>query len=146
VPTPTMITVTGTVYPALEATEVWFRVPVTLRHSSTDSVYVPKTIKALVASNGTFTAQVPATNDPAWSPSNWTLKVTIIGSNLVETYDAQAPYNQSPLDFSDMLSVGLAPSLGTLYAAYSHGNHILALTVGAPVPPGTPAGTVIVRY
>src|SRR5690349_9730233 len=142
--TPTLITVTGTTNPLLGATEVWFRVPSILRHSSTDSVYLPVTLKAAVALDGTFSIVVPATNDPAWSPSNWTYKVTIIGPNLVEQYDAQVPYNQTPLDFSDILP-SLSPSLGTLYAAYSHGSHVLVLNSGDPVPPGTPSNTVIFR-
>jgi len=69
--------------------------------------------------NGTFTIQIPASNDPAWSPANQTYEITVEGDNLHYQFDAQIPYGSSPLDFSDILPA-LTPSEGVLYAAFGH--------------------------
>ena len=34
-------------------------------------------ISATIASDGTFSVQLPATDDPAWAPVDWTYDVTI---------------------------------------------------------------------
>jgi hypothetical protein len=119
---PTLITINGDINPALEATEVIFRIPkgVAPRHNSGPDVIVPLTeYRTLVNLDGTFTIEVPASNDPNWSPTNWTYEVQVIGDNLNWTFDAQVPVDVTPLNFSTLLPAQSA-SLGTLYAAVNH--------------------------
>jgi hypothetical protein len=143
--TPTLVTVNGAVNPLLEATNVTFRIPTMLRYSNGPSVILPgDQLTVPVPSNGVFTLPIYGTNDPLWSPVNWTYKVLITGDNLHLEYLASVPYDAGTIDFSDILPAQ-ASSNGTLYAAYSHGNHVLVLAVGAPVPVGTPNDTLIVR-
>jgi hypothetical protein len=145
VPTPTMVTVNGAFTPVDRAQEVEFYIPVPVRSASDPDVYLPSSIVALVdQTTGTFTAQIPGSNDPAWSPSSFDYRVVVRGYNLSYTFYTQVPYDASPIDFSALLP-SLTPSEGSLYALYSHGSHILVLAVGAPVPSDTPSGTVIVR-
>jgi hypothetical protein len=142
--TPTLVTVLGDIAPVLAAKLVTFRIPTVVRYNAGPDVIVPSTIIASVAADGTFTTQVYATNDPAWSPANWNYLVTIDGDNLHEQYYVQVPYTSTTINFSDLIPAQVA-SLGTLYAAYSHGNHVMVLGLADPVPPGTPVNTVIVR-
>jgi hypothetical protein len=147
-PTPTLITISGDLAPELGAGTVTFRVPkdVAPRYSAGPDVILPLTeYTDAVAADGTFTIEVPASNDPDWSPANWTYEVIVVGDNMRWEFDAQVPFDATdPLYFSTILPAQSA-SLGTLYAAYSHGNHVLVLNTGDPVPPGTPVNTVIVR-
>jgi hypothetical protein len=144
--TPTMVTINGLLVPVGEATEVYFRVPVPVRYNADPSVFVPYQYKATAAVDGSFTLQVPGTDDPAWSPTNWTYKVTVVGPNLNFSFNAQVPYNAGSLNFSSILP-SLPASEGTLYAAYNHTHLGLCLVLGPtdPVPPGTLAGTPIIR-
>jgi hypothetical protein len=142
--TPATVVVHGALSPTLLAEEVRFRNPIPLRYSSGPDVILPFTQEVPVAADGTFTTTVYGTNDPSWSPTNWTYEVQILGDNVFQRFWTSVPYNAGSINFSALLPV--APiSLGTLYAAFNHGSHVLVLAVGAPIPPGTPANTVIVR-
>ena len=144
--TPTLVTVEGSLNPVLGAEKITFRIPTLLRYSAGPDVILPgDQLTTAVAANGTFTLPVYGTNDPAWSPSNWNYTVLIEGDNLHIEYNAQVPYNVGTIDFSTILPAQSA-SLGTLYAAYSHGHHVLVLHVGDPIPPDTAPNTLIVRY
>jgi len=118
--TPTMITINGDLNPAFGATQVAFRVPTPIRYNAGPDVLLPQTVLANVSQvDGTFTIDVPASNDPSWSPANWTYEITIVGPNLNYSFVAQIPVDVSPLNFSSILPAQSA-SLGTLYAAFNH--------------------------
>lgn len=143
--TPTLVTVTGDLAPNLGASQVVFHIPTLVRYASGPDVILPgNQLTTNVANDGTFTLQVYGTNDPNWSPTNWTYEVRILGDDLHETFDAQVPYDAVAMNFSALLPAQSA-SLGTLYAGVNHGSHVLVLATGAPVPPGTPQNTLIVR-
>jgi hypothetical protein len=142
--TPTLITVTGDLAPSLQAVKVKFKIPTLLRYTTGPDVILPSTIEAVVAADGTFTVQLYATNDPNWSPANWTYNVEIVGDNNFQTFAISVPYDGGSKTFGQLLPA-LPSSNGTLYAPFSHGSHVLVLATGAPIPNGTPANTVIVR-
>src|SRR5690348_4799731 len=144
--TPTLVTVNGTLNPQLEAEKVTFRIPTVIRYAQGPDLILPgDQLSFDVPSNGNVSFQVYGTNDPDWSPANWNYTVIIDGRNLHVEYQAQVPYDAGTIDFPAILP-SQAASLGTLYAAYNHGHHTLALPVGAPIPSDTPPNTLIVRY
>ena len=120
---PTLITVQGT-YLKLDGTPeegtVYFRSKVFSLSSEDATVMVPSVIKATLGPDGAVAIQVPATNDPEWSPSTWTYEVHLRLSESVYTFSALVPYDVEDgiLELSHLLPVG--PSGGNLYAPYNH--------------------------
>jgi len=144
--TPTLVTVAGSLNPLLKAEKVIFRIPTILRYSQGPDLILPgDQLSTTVPSNGQISLPVYGTNDPDWSPANWNYRVIIEGANLHIEYQAQVPYDAGTIDFPAILPSQSA-SLGTLYASFNHGHHVLVLAVGAPVPSDTPPNTLIVRY
>lgn len=121
---PTPITVHGT-YLKPDGTpdsgSVYFHVPTFVRHGASDDVLAPGHIRGVLDINGDVTLQVPATDDPAWSPVNWTYRVEIRLSGVQTTFAAAIPYNApgGELDLTELVPA-LLPSEGTLYAAFGH--------------------------
>lgn len=143
--TPTLVTIVGDLNPALAASRVEFWIPTIVRSATGPDVILPGLAhQAVPAVDGTFSLQVYGTNDPDWNPANWTYKVKIVGDNVQQEFNVQVPYNVGTINFAALLPM-LSASLGTLYAAYSHGHHFLVLNTGDPIPPDTPPNTVIVR-
>lgn len=144
--TPTLVTVEGSLSPLLGVEKVTFRIPTLLRYALGPDVILPgDQLAVAVPSNGGITLPIYGTNDPDWSPTNWNYTVILDGDNLHIEYPAQVPYDAGTIDFPAILPAQSA-SLGTLYAAYNHGHHVLVLAVGAPIPSDTPPNTLIVRY
>jgi hypothetical protein len=143
--TPTLVTVTGTLHPQLNASRVEFWIPTLVRFGTGPDVVLPGLgPNTSVASDGTFTLPVYGTNDPNWNPTNWNYKVKVLGANLHQEFYTQVPYDAGSLDFAALLPAQSA-SLGTLYAAFNHGSHVKVLPVGVDVPVDTPPNTLIVR-
>jgi len=135
----------GDFNPSLRITKVTFRVPTFIRSELTTSIIVPgDDLVTNVGDDGTFTLPVYGTNDPNWSPDSWDYKVIVDGDDLHEEFYTQVPYNAGTIRFPSLIP-SLTSSLGSLYALYNHGNHVLVLGPSDPVPPGTPAGTIIYR-
>lgn len=121
---PTMITVSGTLL-KVDGTpakgHIVFRTSVAGLSSGTDSVVVPSYKTATInPTTGVFTITLPATNDPAWSPSNWEYNVFVDTSEYDYSFNTILPYDASggEIEFSKLL-----PSLDAnsqLYAAYNH--------------------------
>lgn len=131
---------------------VTFRSTVYVRHTD-GTVLEPFKIVGVADATGHVSMYVPATNDPVWSPVGWTYRVAIdpADGSPVVPFDVVVPYDASggALSLGQVLPAGAA-SDGVLYAGVGHthtpdqvGFRILA--TGAPVPGGTPAGTVIIR-
>src|SRR6185369_8143338 len=110
--TPTLVTVNGALNPLLKAEKVIFRIPTTLRYTLGPDVILPgDQLSTAVPSNGVFTLPVYGTNDPNWSPANWTYTVVIEGDDVRVEYSAQVPYNAGTINFSAILPAQSA-SLG----------------------------------
>jgi hypothetical protein len=131
---------------------VTFRSTQYVRHID-GTVLEPFKVIGVADTTGHVSMYVPPTNDPVWSPVGWTYRVSIdpADGSPVVPFDVVVPYDASgaALTLGQVLPAG-SPSLGVLYAAINHthtpdqvGFRILA--TGAPVPGGTPAGTVIIR-
>lgn len=120
---PTLITISGT-YLKLNGTPeegtVIFRSKVFSLSSAEATVMVPSKLVALLDETGTFSLQVPATTDPAWSPVGWTYEVHLRFSESITTFNVMVPHDASSGDLaiSELLPVG--PAGGNLYAPYSH--------------------------
>lgn len=141
--TPTVITVTGTL--PTESGTIAFYNDTIGRHNLSDSVLLPNKYEATIAGN-TFSLPVPASNDPNWSPASWTYHVVIrLTDGDVIQFDCVVPYNAPGATIGLSSLVPATAATGNLYAAYSHGSHILVLGALDSVPPSTPENTVIVR-
>jgi hypothetical protein len=120
---PTVINVTGTLVKAdgtPESGHVYFQSQVKSLSSTDDTVVVPSILKATLDASGKFSLNVPASNDPAWSPSGWTWLVTLSLTSGRESWNTVVPYDASggTVDISTLL-----PAMGggsQLYAAYNH--------------------------
>ncbi len=121
---PTLITISGTflkVDGSPEEGSVVFRSTVTAYHNSSSSIMTPSPIVTELNGSGAFSVQIPATNDPAWTPVGWTYKVSVNLTESVSTFYVQVPYN-SPGAAATISSLSpIAPSGGTLsYASAGH--------------------------
>jgi hypothetical protein len=113
----------------------------------------PRTEVAEIGLDGTFTQSLEAGTDPAWSPVGWSYEVTLTYSDdrPPVRWSMMVPYNAS----SGTLTLGEAPPTvpGTIGVSFALVNHthtpdqvgFLILDLVESVPPGTPAGTVIIR-
>jgi len=120
---PTLITVVGT-YLKLDGTPesgtIIFRSKQFVQHNSSSDIMAPSEISAELNGAGHFTIQVPATDDPAWTPVDWTYKISVNLSESVSTFSIRIPYNApgGSISLSDILPV--AASIGISYAPYNH--------------------------
>ncbi len=120
---PTLITIQGTYLKpdgTPESGTVTFRSEISVLSSATETVMAPGPVRATLDETGSFSVEIPATNDPAWSPEGW-------------TYVFHAKLSQSSLHFHVMVPYDVAggilylsqmlPSLnsnGNLYAPINH--------------------------
>lgn len=120
---PTLITVSGTLLD-IDGTpakgHVAFYSGTTALSSADDTVVVPSYILVPVELDGTFEVELPATNDPAWTPEGWTYKVVVNYNGNRYSFSTVIPYdaNDGLINFSELL-----PALeggSELYAAFNH--------------------------
>jgi hypothetical protein len=122
-----LITVSGTVaeFPAggVASGSISFTSPAWLTGPTDNSVVPPFTKTVQLAADGSFSVQLPATNDPDWSPSGWAYTVKIVAGEQVFRASLQLPYNGGPVDVADVLQT-TAPVAGQSY--------VLLASRGAP--------------
>lgn len=107
----TYVTVTGTLADGTSRTVV-FRTPTWL----IGSPFVPQFgISATVAIDGTFSVELPATDDPAWSPQDWTYTViiTIDGQELPGTLAVPAD-TVGTLELSAVMNTDVPADAGSV--------------------------------
>lgn len=119
--TPTMVTIVGNVAPLGDVKKLVFRIPTILYSVPSADVIVPNDDFTVVPDDsGHFSIALYGTNDPAWSPSNWTYLMRAVGDDVVVEYPVSVPYDlPSPSNFSLILPA-LPASDGVLYASYNH--------------------------
>jgi len=100
----TLQTLTGSVDPG---STVSFTIPVWLIGPTDDMVYRPRIISATVDSAGEFTVQLPATDDPQWTPFQYGVRIYSEGSVLKGALSL--PKAAGPYDLADLLITGQAP-------------------------------------
>jgi len=116
------VTVVGTIadVPTGAARAISLRCNEWLMGPTADLIVPPFSINPAVAADGTFTAQVPATDDPAWSPSGWAYRVLLNVDGKVLEGSLAVPTNTvGSLDIADALSpdAPLDPATPFLLAA-----------------------------
>lgn len=128
---PTLITVHGKFIKPNGAPEqgvVSFKSDVYSLSSETDTIMVPGNVSGYLASDGTITLTLPATNDPEWTPAGWTYTFIAQFSQAFYTYEVVIPFD-APGGSLSITELVPASSSGnnSLYAPYNH-SHAQYLT------------------
>jgi hypothetical protein len=143
----TMITVAGSIAGTPEAhAEVTIRSTQWLRGPAADQLVAPFTLWAIVDTDGDYSVQLPATDDPAWDPARWSYEVTLRwGSNEV-TGSLEVPMaTEGVLQLADALALNqpVDPGVVTYLTAADKGAPGGLATLGADgrvpaaqLPPG----------
>lgn len=128
---PTLITVTGTIRDASGpiAGRLVFASSTLVRDPATNDVMVPQEIVATVGSDGELSVPIPATNDPAFSPTGWTWELRPHFHGWSAAFSVAIPYDSpgATIDLSDLVPVP-ANGTGDLYALASHLHTIANVT------------------
>jgi len=120
---PTIITVKGK-YLKLDGTPesgtVQFFSKVYVLHSEDETAVVPSEVKVTLDSTGSFEVDLPATNDPEWTPIGWTYRVILRFSGDYSIFQTVIPYDAAGgiIWMSDL--VPAQPGGSSLYASFSH--------------------------
>jgi hypothetical protein len=77
-------------------------------------------LSVLTDTDGEFTAAVPATNDPLWSPSGWTMRVMITRGSSWLRGAVSLPYDGGAVELADRLNPDDAAAPGQTYALVGH--------------------------
>lgn len=80
-----------------------------------NAIVPPFTLRATLAADGSATIQLPATNDPQWSPSGWAYRVDGRVGGSVITGTLQLNYQTASVQLADLLQVDGAAVAGTSY-------------------------------
>lgn len=83
--------------------------------ASDNAIVPPFTERATLAADGSATIQLPATNDPQWSPTGWayTVEGRVGGQTITGTL--QLDYQNASVQLADLLQVDGAAVAGTSY-------------------------------
>ncbi len=116
---------------------VHFTSSVALLGSTDNSIIPPVDITVSLDSTGQFTTSLPATNDPDWTPVNWSYAVhaTIGAASIRGTL--QLDYQTTTVELADLLQIDGAASTGTTYIPLSQrgaANGVASLDAGTKVP------------
>lgn len=138
---PTLITVSGVVRNSSGplSGRLVFACNTPVRHGASGDVMAPHEIVVSVGATGAFTVQLPATNDPAWSPVGWAWDVRPHFVGWTAPFQTAIPYTApgAALDFSSL--VDMPDGDVTLYALVGHTH---SGGGGAGDPAGTAAAAV----
>lgn len=121
---PTLITVIGKLLRADGEPSkgfVYFYSDVSVLSSGDETVMIPSYVRAVVdAETGEFTCEVPASDDPAWTPEGWTWRVVVNTPTFKDDFLTVVPYDAvgGEIDFSALVPAEDGGS--ALYAAYNH--------------------------
>lgn len=121
--TPTLITISGTLeerFGVADATASITFIPRQIIRHSDGTVITPNApYRTVTDADGAFTLQVPATDDPAWTPQGWTYTVVVDTGERKHSWPAAVPYDtpggQMPLPMP-----AVSASAGQAYAPIGH--------------------------
>jgi hypothetical protein len=144
VSTPKPILVTGTLYDAEgnpSPGTVIFKNALTISHKSDDALMVADTRTIQAGPSGVFAIPIPSSNDPAWTPENWTWRITTITPEKTTIWYAVVPFDAPGNTIALGKLVPVVQGGGNLYAPYNHTHSDLVtdaeLTAAlAALPPG----------
>ncbi|GEM_PF-2671116 len=83
--------------------------------ASDNAIVPPFTLRATLAADGSATIQLPATNDPQWSPTGWAYAVEGRVGGATITGTLQLDYQTASVQLADLLQVDGAVVAGTSY-------------------------------
>jgi hypothetical protein len=83
--------------------------------ASDNAIVPPFTERATLAADGSASIQLPATNDPQWSPTGWTYAVEGRVGGQTITGTLQLDYQTTSVQLADLLQVDGAAVAGTSY-------------------------------
>lgn len=96
--------------------KVVFRIPRPLTGATDGSIVPPVTLTANLDTDGTASIQLPATNDPQWTPTGWTYTVTAHVAGTSTTGTLQLDYQTPSIELADLIQWDGAATTGTTYA------------------------------
>jgi hypothetical protein len=138
-PTPVLVTVTGTIsdHAGPVAGRLTFTRSVTIRDPNGVDVIIPSRVIADVGADGLLDVDLFATDDPDFSPVGWTWRVQPDFEGWSAAFDISVPYDapSAAIDFAELAPVP-ADGTGDLYALAGHSH---AEGGGAGDPAGTAA-------
>jgi len=120
---PDEVTVHGTILKAdgtPEVGSVKFGRSVILRASGDDDTLImPGTITAVLDELGSFSVLLYVTDDPAWTPQDWTYQVTmLLSQSRPRAFSFPLPSGDADVEFGDLMQVDA--STGEAYAPLVH--------------------------
>lgn len=121
---PTLITVIGKLLRADGEPSkgfVYFYSDISVLYAGDESVMIPSYVRAVVdGTTGEFTCEVPASDDPAWTPEGWTWRVVVNTPTFKDDFLTVVPYDApgGEIEFSKLVEA--ADGGSELYAAYNH--------------------------
>jgi len=95
---------------------VVFRIPRPLTGAADGSVVPPVPQTAYLAADGTASIQLPATNDPQWTPSGWAYTVTAHVGGATISGTLQLDYQTTSVELADLIQWDGAATSGVTYA------------------------------
>lgn len=120
---PDTITVNGTLTKidgTPEKGHIVFQSPISVLSSSDDTVVVPSYVIATLDVNGSFSIDLPASNDPNWNPNNWTYRVVEQLSSGKHEFRTIVPFDAPGGIYDYSLLVPAIDVDAQLYAPYNH--------------------------
>lgn len=98
---------------------VQFTAPEPLVGAADNSIVPPPTATGVLDASGSCTVQLPATNDPQWTPVDWAYNVlaNVTGGPIRGTL--QLDYQTTAVELADLLQVDGAAETGTTYIPLS---------------------------
>lgn len=93
-----------------------FECPYTLLGPTDNSIVAPFRVYANLDADGEFTVDLPANNDPDWTPVDWAYTVRAVINGATITGTLQLDYQTPSVELSDLLQVDGAAEAGTTYA------------------------------
>lgn len=102
-----------------------------------DLAVAPFKIHALLGEDGSFDVDLPATDDPAWTPQDWTYTVRLARGSKFVYGRLSVPYDGGPFDLADRLNLDqgdVEPNTYVTLAMRGAANGVAALDGTGKVP------------
>lgn len=101
-----------------------FTSPVPLLGPTAGSIVPPFTVTATLAADGSATVELPATNDPQWTPQDWSYAVRVQAGSQDFRGSLQLDYQTTSVQLADLLQVDGAAESGVTYATLAQLNAV----------------------
>jgi hypothetical protein len=103
---------------------VQFTSPTPLVGPTDNSIVPPFTVSAALSATGSATVQLPATNDPDWTPQGWTYAVRVQAGSQDFRGTLQLDYQTTSVQLADLIQVDGAATVGVTYATLAQLNAV----------------------